>query len=895
MALIHRVSKWADGVLHRGRLERDLDREVASYVELLAQEKIRSGMPAGEARRAALLEVEGAAQVKENVREARTGAWLEQLVGDIRYGARLLRKNLGFAVIVMLTLALGIGANTAIFSVLYSVLLKPLPYSKPGEIVRVWQASRALGFDQLGMTEGQFVSLRDQKRFFSDLGVYQFGRGFISKESDTQNVFLGQSSAGVLETLGVRPLLGRGFERQDESEGSAPVVLLSYQLWQDWYHGDPHVVGQILHINEKPMTIIGVLPEHFFVPEDFVGNETIQAWTPLTIHPAAPRWISFSLQPVARLRRGVSIEQTTAELRPYLEQLYREHPVEGNTLESMGWGLTLKNVHDDLVGGVRTALWILASAVGVILLIVCANVASLMLARSTARQKELAIRTALGAQPARIIRQLLTESLLLSLLGGTLGLLLAHWALRLIVGLAAYNVPRLDQAALNIWVLLFTAVASVLTALIFGLLPALQAAKPDVTSAMGQDGRGMSQGRARNRAQSTLVVVEVALAVVLVASAGLLLRSFEGMLRIDPGFRTHGTLTLSLDAPPARYPDSPRVAAFADRTLARVRALPGVQDAAIVSNPPLSGFGDDTVFDMEGQTVLGNMQQHVFMWQVTPGYFQTIGIPLTSGRELELSDNAGRAPAVVINEVMARRFWPNRNPLGQHVRFYSDLKTTGQWAEIVGIVRNVPMRSLTEEKLPQVFMTYAQGKQITPWTMGTTLVLRSSQDPQLLVNAIRQQVRDLDSSVVVRRPITGQELISQTVSQPHFNLVLLGLFAVAALTLAAIGIYGILANLVRQRTREIGIRLAMGARRADVFRLVVGHGMRLAGMGLVLGTMLALCATRLLSSLLVGIKPSDPLTFSSVILLLSLVAFIACYLPGRRATQVDPMITLRYE
>jgi putative ABC transport system permease protein len=298
---------------------------------------------------------------------------------------------------------------------------------------------------------------------------------------------------------------------------------------------------------------------------------------------------------------------------------------------------------------------------------------------------------------------------------------------------------------------------------------------------------------------------------------------------------------------------------------------------------------------MEGQTVLGNMQQHVFMWQVTPGYFQTIGIPLTSGRELELSDNAGRAPAVVINEVMARRFWPNRNPLGQHVRFYSDLKTTGQWAEIVGIVRNVPMRSLTEEKLPQVFMTYAQGKQITPWTMGTTLVLRSSQDPQLLVNAIRQQVRDLDSSVVVRRPITGQELISQTVSQPHFNLVLLGLFAVAALTLAAIGIYGILANLVRQRTREIGIRLAMGARRADVFRLVVGHGMRLAGMGLVLGTMLALCATRLLSSLLVGIKPSDPLTFSSVILLLSLVAFIACYLPGRRATQVDPMITLRYE
>jgi predicted permease len=856
---------------------------------------MRDGVSAAEARRAALLEVEGPAQVKENVREARTGAWFEQLLGDLRYGARLLRKDPGFSLVVVLTLALGIGANSAIFSVLYTVLLKPLPYSNPQEVVRVWQSAHALGFDQLGLTEGQFVSLRDQKRFFSTVGVYQYGRGFITKNKQTDNVFVARASAGVLETLGVKPLLGREFQRQDEVKDAAPVALLSYELWQHWYGGAEGVLGRSIRINDKEATIVGVLPKDFYLPEDFVGSETIQAWTPLTINSASPQWVSFNFLPVARLRPGVTAQQMSAELRPYFEQLYLEHPIQGNTLQSIQWGLEVKNVHDDIVGGVQNALWVLACAVGVVLLMVCANVASLMLARSSGRQKEIAVRAALGAQGSRILRQLLTESILLSVLGGSVGLLLAHWGLKLITGLAAYNVPRLEQVALNGPVLLFTFVASIVTGLIFGTLPALQASKPNLAPALIQEGRGASQGTSRARAQHSLVIAEVALAVVLLAAAGLLLRSFEKMLHVNPGFRTANVLALEMDLLPTRYTDPNQIATFAQEALARVKTVPGIENAAVTTAAPLSGSANDTVFDKQGQIDIPNMQQHIYMWQITSGYFKTMGIPLISGRELEDSDAAGRAPVIVINDAMARQFWPNQNPVGQHIRLYSDVNVRSDWVEIVGVVHNAPMRRLNEESLPEVFMTYAQGKQITPWVMGTTLVLRSAQDPRLLLNAIREQVRFVDSSVVVRHPQTGDDLIGQTVSQPHFNLVLLGVFAGVALALAALGIYGIMANIVRQRAREIGIRLAMGAQKADVFRLVVGRGMRLAIAGLATGVVLALLCTRLLSGLISGIAITDPLTYVLVVGVISVTAFLSCYLPARKATRLDPMVTLRHE
>jgi putative ABC transport system permease protein len=892
---MRRFSKWVDRLLHRRQAEHELDHEVAAYVDLLTEEKMRAGMTAAEARRAALLEVDGPTQVKEQVREAHAGATLEQIFTDLSYGWRLLRKNPGFAAVAMLTLALGIGANTAIFSVLYGVLLKPLPYSRPEEIVRVWQASHAIGFDQLGLTEGQFVTLRGQKRFFSEIGAYQLNRGFINNGEDTENVFLTTASAGVLEALGVQPLLGRGFQTQDEVDGSAPVAIISYELWNRWYGGSEQVLGKTIRVDDKLMTIVGVLPRGFFLPEDFVGTEFIQVWTPRKINSASPQWISYNLQPVARLRPGMTAQQAQAELHPYLEQLYNEHPIPGNSLHSLGWDVNVKNVHDDLVGGVKNALLVLACAVGMVLLIVCANVASLMLARSAARQKEIAVRVALGAQGIRIVRQLLTESLLIAMLGGTAGLLLAHWGLKLIIGLSAYNVPRLDQVSVNLPALLFTLAVSLGAGIIFGLFPALRAARPNLTSSLGQEGRGTSQGRDKNRAQSTLVVVEVASAVVLVVAAGLLLRSFERMVRVDPGFRTAGVLTLGIALPPARYPDSSQVAAFNDQALAHVRALPGVTEVAATSNPPLSGAGSDTVFDMEGQTTAVNMQQHLYIWQITPEYFATMGIPLINGRGLLDSDAAGRAPVVVINDAMARQFWNGRNPVGQHIRLYSNEKTKSGWLEIVGVVKNAPMRQLTEETLPEVFMTYAQAKQMTPWVMGTNLVIRTAQDPRLLFNAVREQVRSIDSSAVLQPPQTGDDLINRTVLQPHFNVVLLGLFAGVALALAVVGIYGILANMVRQRTREIGIRLALGAQRADVFRLVVGQGMRLAAIGVAVGMVLALLTSRLLRGLLFGVTPTDPITFTAVIALLCAAAFVACYVPARKATRVDPMITLRYE
>ncbi|HYL92398.1 MAG TPA: ABC transporter permease [Alphaproteobacteria bacterium] len=897
MSLMNRVSKWMSNLRHRKRSDRELDQEVGSYVQLLTEEKIRGGMEPSAAHRAALIELEGMQQVKEKVREARTGAWLDQFAQDVRYGLRLLRKNPGFTAIAVLTVALGMGANTAIFSVLYSVLLKPLPYSNPKQVIRIWQAARTIGFDQLGMNEGQFVRLREEKQSLGELGVYRFGVAFIGRNNESERVFSALASSGVLEALGVKPILGRGFSRDDEIAGGARVTILSNQLWQRWFNGDPNIIGQTLHIDEKPVTIIGVLPADFFLPEDYVGSETIQLWLPLKINSANPRWDSFNFQPVARLKNGHKRETAEVEVRTLFERLYPEHPLGVNTLKDIGWSLTAVPVQDDLVGDVRIPLLVLAGAVAVVLLIVCANVASLLLARAAARQSEITVRVALGASRGRIVRQLLTESLIISSLGSAVGLLLATWGVRSIVRIGGHNVPRLDQAALNLPVLLFALAACVISACIFGLAPAIQTVRTDLNQSLRAQGRNGSDGVSKTWTQRILVVGEVSLAMVLVISAGLLLRGYSKLVRIDPGFNPNGVWTAEIDLPDARYSENARVVAFSEEMLRRVQALPGVLSAAVTSAPPLVGSSGDTAFDIESRPAETKITQHVYLWQVTSDYFKTIGAPILRGRTFQETDGPANQPVVVINESLAKHYWPDSNPVGQRIRFYLGIDKRSIWIEIAGVVKNVAARQLNENPLPSAYILMPQSGKIFPvdWGFANNLVVRTSSQPLLLTGAIRAQVKEMDPGVAIRRIRTADQLVEQAVAQPHFNLVLLGLFAGLALTLAAVGIYGILANMVRQRTREIGIRLALGAQRGDVFRLVVGQGMRLAGLGLLIGLAGALGATRLLTNLLFGVKPTDPLTFAAVVVLLSSVAMLACYIPARRAMRVDPMVTLRYE
>ena len=821
--------------------------------------------------------------------------WLTQFLQDLRFGVRILASSRGFAVVALLTLALGIGANTAIFSVLYGVLLKPLPYAHPESIVRVWQATRTTANNKLGMNEGQFVALRQQMRSFSSLGAYTVGFSTVAGPEQSERIITANLSSDVLPSFGVQPVLGHGFRKEDETEGAAPSAVLSYEFWQRRFGGNRNAIGQALKIDGKLVTVAGVLPHSFFLPEDFVGTETVQIYLPLKINAASPNWSTWDLLPVARLKEGASEQSATAEVGTLFRRLWQEHPIGNNTLQELDWSLRTMPVHEDIVGDVSVGLWILAAAVGVVLAIVCANVAGLLLARAATRQKEISIRSAVGAQPMRIIRQLLTESLVLSLGGAILGLGLAYGAVKLILGLGGANIPRLGDVGLNIPVLLFALGSCVVSSILFGLVPALQAARPDLNKCLRDEGRGASAGASKSRIYRILVVAEVSSAVILVIGAGLLLRSVDHLLRVDPGFNPNNVLMARITLPPERYKDGGVVNNFSNDLLTRVRGLPGVTSAAITSAPPLSGGNLGTIFGIEGRSTELNMRQRVGLVRTTPDYFKTMGISLTRGRAIEESDSATTNPVVVINEALAHQYFNTEDPLGKHIRLYSTVSQAGPWAEIVGVTKNVTMRELNEQPEPQVYFPMAQGQQIIPWAFRTTLVVHSSSDPAILSGAIRKQASSLDSEAPVSEFITGKQAVGQTISQPHFDLILLGLFAMVALVLASVGVYGILANVVRQRTREIGIRIALGASRAGVFRMVIGQGMKLALTGVVIGVAGALIATRLLSSLLVAVRPSDPVTFTVVAAIFVAIAFVACYVPAYRAMRVDPMITLRYE
>ena len=809
------------------------------------------------------------------------------LLQDVRYGLRMLAKKPGFTLIAVLALALGIGANTAIFSVVNAVLLRPLPFENPERIVQAWSTNAKRGWKKAPTSYLNFADYRDQTQAFEHAAAYaEASAAFTSGEMPEQLEGVG-ATADLFKVLGAQPLLGRAFTAEDERPGGSHVVVLSHNLWQRRFNSDPKIVGQQIKFDGESTTVIGVMPKGFQFPLD---QDKTEFWVPLD--PAQDfnkeRGANY-LHVVARLKPGTTLEQAQGEVETIARRLEQEYP-DKNT----GKSVRLILMHEELVGDIRPALLVLLAAVCFVLLIACANVANLLLARASSRHKEIAIRTALGAGRARIIRQLLTESLLLALVGGAIGLLLALWGVDVLSAAIPADIPRVKEVALDSRVLGFTTAISVLTGILFGLAPALQASKTDLNESLKEGGRGSTEGLNRNRVRSLLVISEVALSLVLLIGAGLLIKSFFQLLNVKPGFEPEHVLTAGFSLPPVKYPEVPQQTAFFQQVLERVRTLPGVDSAGVVIPLPLSGNGMQNLLTIEerpeppaGEKLVTNTRL------ISPDYLRAMGIPLLRGRAFTEHDG-GDAPTVfLVNETFVQRFFPGEDPIGKRIRLSIRPSAEGQDAngEIVGVVGDVKHQTLDKEAGAECYIPYLN---ISDPYM--TLVVRTTAlDPSSLTSALRSAVQQVDKDQPVFDVQTMDQVLARSVATRRFNMMLLGIFAAIALILAGVGIFGVMNYSVTQRTHEIGIRMALGAQHRHVLRMIVGQGMILTLIGVVVGLVGAFVLTRVMAELLYGVSTTDPLTFAAVSVLLSVVALLACYIPARRATKVDPMVALRYE
>jgi putative ABC transport system permease protein len=803
-------------------------------------------------------------------------------MNDLRYAFRQLRKSPGFTFVALLTLALGIGANTAIFTVFDTVLLRPLPFASPEQLLRIYSAGPQL--NRSPVSPANFLDWKEQNRVFQQIAAYS-GNDYTMLGRDLPERLLGaRVSAGFFELLGVQPSLGRVFRDEEDAEGRNQLVVLNHEFWETRFGGRRDIVGQTLTLNDQSYTVIGVMPAGFTYP-----SPKIQFWTPMAFSPAdrVMRDTNY-LAVVARLKASVTLEEASAQMNLLARQIAQQHP----ELNS-GDQLQLVSLIEATVGDIRPILWVLLGAVGLVLLICCANVANLLLARAAQRQKEIALRSALGATRTQLVRQLLIESLLLALLGGVLGCLFARWGIDLLLALKPENLPRLDQVRIDWSVLAFTGFISIATGLVFGLVPALQATKPDLNDMLKEGERGGTSSRARHRMRDLLVVSEVALSLVLLVGAGLLIRSFVRLLAIDPGFRPEHVLTASIPLPVSRYPAPAQEAAFFQRLLEGVRELPGVRSAGAVTDVPLFG-GSSTGFDVEGRPLAQpNDRPMTEFRSASPGYFQTMGIDLVAGRSFTPNDKADAPPVALINETFARRYFGKENPIGKRI----GLSRPIDWREIVGVVRDVRNYGLAEEVKPECYLPYLQNapNYLAGSASWMVMVVRTESDPLGYVAVIKRALHkiDPDQPIASLRPMT--DYLAQSVAQRRFNMLLLAIFAGLALVLAAVGIYGVISYSVAQREREVGIRMALGAQTGDVLALIVRQGMRPALLGLLAGVLVAAAMTRFMRNLLFQVSAIDPLVFGAVACVLTLVAALACVIPARRATRVDPVVALRSE
>jgi len=880
------------GLLRRERLDREVDEELRSHLEMRAADNLAAGMSPEAARFDAQKRFGNTTLLKEDTRAVDIIGWLDECARDFRYALRMLQRSPGFTAVAVLTLALGIGANTAIFSVINSVLLSPLPYHDPGGLVMVWESNSQHPNPHNTVSPPNFLDWQSRSTVFSSMAYIADVRNNLTGNGEPEEVVVQAVSANFFSLLGVNPILGPGFTTENGQAGHDNVVILDYGLWKERFAGDPAIVGKSILLNGKPQTVVGVAPQNFnwFIKDSSLTGAKPRIWSPFVFpqsfhdHKQIGRFLTVA----ARLKPGVTYSQAQAEMSAIAAQLEHEHPdFDGH------WSVNIVPLRDQISGQLRPALLILFGAVAFVLLIACANVSSLLLARAASREREMAVRTAIGASRWRIARQLLMESLLLALIGGGIGVTLTVVGTNALLAASPRNLLDLSSVSIDLRLLTFATGATLLAGLLFGFLPSYMSAHSQIAQTLREGGRGSSPGKRSGLARSAFVVVQLSLALVLLTGSGLLVRSFVRLVGVNPGFDTGHLLTFKVTLPRSKYATDPLRMAFFRQLLARIGTVPGVRSATMESFPPLMGLGSAT-----GVHILSQPQQSLMDLPVAdvrvvgPDYFPTMSIPLRAGRLFTEQEMAEEKHVTIVNQAFVDKYMNGLNPLGQKAAIYmksfqeNELKPS----EIIGVGGDVRAMGLDISAEPSVYWPYPELVM-----SGMTILVRTSNDPLTVVSGIHTELQQLDREQPMASIATMDQLLADSLSRAHFTMLLLGLFATFALVLAAVGLYGLIAYSVTQRIQELGIRIALGAQRRDVFRLVLGQGTRLTLIGLALGVVAALGITRLMTSLLFGTSPTDPLTFAGVAGLLVCVALLACFIPARRATRIDPLVALRYE
>ena len=808
------------------------------------------------------------------------------LAGDLRYAVRSLRQHPGFTAVVVATLALGIGANAAIFSVVNAVVLRPLPYEGADRIAVIWGDLHRPGVNEIPASAGEYADYRDRSHAFEHIAVYDTAGLNLTGVGEPEELDGAVVTASLFPLLGATAEVGRTFTPAEEQSGQNDVALVSHRLWTRRFNARRNVVGQVVAIDGRPTEIVGVMPASFEFPDP-----AVDVWKPLLLDAEAlsqDNRGSHGYTALARMRPGVTLAQAQADLAGVTATFKAEYPGNYRT----GFSATLRPLREEIVGDTARPLFILLGAVGLVLLIACANVSNLFLVRAASRRKEIALRTALGASRGRLVRQLMTESVLIALAGGVLGLVVASWSMDLLIGLAPDTIPRLREVTLDRRVVGFTALVSLATGMLFGIVPALRASGAALNEVLKDGGRS-SESAMHGRAGRLLVVSEVALSLVLLIGAGLLVHSFARVRNVEPGFDARGLLTLRLALPDSRYTTFEKGDRFFDTLFAALRERPGVDAVAAANALPFSGVGGSRTFHVEGREPKRPEDQPEEQLRiVTDGYFQAMRIPVVKGREFTDRDRSSAPRVAVVNEALARKHWPGADPIGRRVAFS---RAEPHWYEVVGIVANIKHRGLDAADRPEIYVPYRQPL-FANWTVRPMqIVVRTTGDPLIAASTVRREVARIDPEQPISDVRTMDDRIGRSLAGRRFNMILLALFASLALTLAGIGIYGIVAYAVTARTHEIGVRLALGAQRRDVMAMIVAQGMAVTAAGLALGAVSALLLARLMTSLLFGVSAADPITFAGIPLLLAAVSFVACCVPAWRATRVDPLVALRTE
>jgi predicted permease len=890
------------GLLGMEKLEQELDEELRSHIEMCAQDNMAAGMRPENARCEARRRFGNMTLTKEDTREMDIVKWAATAGQNLRYAARMLRRGPGFTAVAILTLALGIGANVATFTVVHAVLLNPLPFPHPEQLVRVYDDLRGSNSRDVGMSVPELWDLRDKSGVFQDISVtFPADVNLTGGEQPDRLEFLG-TNTNYFTLLGVKSQLGRTYTVADSQPGFTDGIVISDGLWHRMFGGDPNVLGKKIRLDSDLYTILGVLPSGFRHPGRSLGSE-VEVFAAAGFNAApfpVPPQRSVRLLPgtIARLKPGLTVAQAQARLDAFTAQLSRDFPVEYPAASN--WGVRLVQVQDDLVGKVRTELLVLFGAVGCVLLIACVNLANLLLARAASRQREIAIRQALGAGRGRLITQLLTESLLLATIAGVVALItivaLKDWLLRL----APADMPRLNEVGLSPAVLLFAFAVSVVTGVIFGLAPALQTVRPNQVSNLREGSRGSGSSKQQMKISRTLVGSEIALSLVLLIGAGLLLRSFWHLIEVRPGFDPHHVVTakiwLAVPNDPTKdpYQTPEKRAAFHREVLGRIRGLAAVEEVAVgtPNSLPMSSVHFQLRFTIETLAAESERAPVAEIAGISPDYFPLLKTPLMRGRTFTEGDDSKGQRVAIVNETLARKYWPDGNAVGQHIRLGGVLSTSPniQWMTIVGVAGDIKSDGLDAPIPPRIYLPVNQSP-----SYGMVVYLRSSADPGALGDSLRREVQSIDPSIPVFGVATMDELVAKYLEQRRFALELLGVFAAVALLLASIGIYGVMAYTFSQRTNEIGIRMAMGAQRGDILKIAVSEGAMVIVFGVAGGWAGSFVLTRFLQTLLFNVKPTDPITFAAISGLLATVALAACFVPARRATQVDPLVALRHE